>query len=515
MLRKNLARLLTCVLLLLLASPVLAREVLNSTDCLVEADEIIEGTLFVVCENLRISGTVNGDVLGGVIRGDIDGVINGNIYILATQLNITGTINEDIHFGGGVLRMNPPQAESQTPIPQQTIEGSLKSVALSVEIFENTEILGGVVSAGYQVLVYGDVRGEINFWGSSLVIDGLVKEDVYAEVGDPSSESAQIETLLLPLNLNVKLLNPGLFVSETGQIQGGLQYRGPAEASIIGQVDGATVYYPANLSILPILEEQGSVSLYIAQFIREITTLLAIGGIGLFIVPNLFRAPLSNLRTRPFASFSVGMLSFILSFPVVLIGLVLSFFILFLLQVIGLNGLVLAVAIVLALVNVGGMSLFYFLAIFVARALVGLAIGRFLLLVVFQREENRQRDFLALLLGLVVLGAFVSLPIVGLLFNAASLFLGLGTILSAFLDQFRRIRDTSPNTVPNWYTPSPVITREHPIQPNPPKMTISPVLPPPLPAKIPPPKVENYDSSPGMNNLPDGFDFAFFEERRD
>ena len=508
-----------------------AREVLNYTDCVVEADDVIETTLFIACENLRISGDVRGDVVGAAVRAEIDGTVDGNIYLLAGQLDIYGNLHKDLHFGGGLLNLNPPRDDREAP-QTQVIDGSLKTLALSAVAHDRTRITGEVIAVGYQLLLHGDVQREINFWGSSLLIDGAMSGNINAGVGDPAAESSQLETLLIPFNLDIQLLNPGLVITENGIVTGEIQYRGPQPAEINGRVDDAIIYYPPLEIVIPTLEEPGSLTVYASQFIREFTTLVALGGIALFFVPNLVRTPLNNLRARPFANFSVGMLAFILSFPVVLIGLVLSVLVLFTLQVIGLSGLVLAVGIVLALVNIGGVSLFYFMAIFIARMVVALAIGRLLLRLTLPRDLNLPRDMIALVAGVFMLALIVSLPVIGWLFNAATLFLGLGTILNVLLDQFRRIRDSAPTAVPD-YAPSPVVTRPHRIRPDTPHYRIeripveasddpSPtsddddhiIRPTIIPTKLDAPDTPKTADMlpPGMSDLPDGFDFSFFED---
>jgi hypothetical protein len=184
-------------------------------------------------------------------------------------------------------------------------------------------------------------------------------------------------------------------------------------------------------------------------------------------------------------------------------------------------------------VNLGGVSLFYFLAIYVARAVVALAFGRFLLRSINQHREATMWYLAELALGLVVLAAFVSLPFFGLLFNAGALFMGLGTILNVWLVQFRRWRDAAPTPAPAWYEPSPVIARRALLrgnvqeekvqeitdiddeedemdddteQPSHPIQTI-------IPAPLPLPEENNpYPlAGAGMTNLPEGFDFSFFD----
>jgi hypothetical protein len=508
--------LLLIVLSLLLVSPVAAREVLNGETCIIEPEQTIDGTLFAFCETLQIHGTVNGDVYGATIRTIIDGTVNGNVYLAAAQMDLTGQIIEDLHFGGIVLRLNPPGAEIPA-IEDLNIQDinhlsrSVKAITLSTTLYDNAVVDEGILTLGYQLVMRGNVDNEINFWGSTLIIDGDVLGNVYATVGDPDSDSSQIETLLLPLKLDLNLENPGLIIGDKASILGNLEYWGPSVGEIsTGAVTGETAFTSTS-DVLTTLDEPGAFNLYLDQFGREFTTLLVIGILALLTMNKLLQSPLGNLRVRPFASLAVGMLGFLLSFPIVMIVLLLSLTILGFFYLIGLQAVVVAVGIVLGLVNIAGISVFYFVAIFGARALVCLAFGRAILRLVFGRndlDEKRWLPFLALLIGVGLVSIVAALPVIGILVNAMALFLGLGAILNVVIASFRRVRDAAPSPSPIWYTPSPAILRERRsttetgaiVDSNPPLF-----VPPPIEEQTKPPL-------PGAQNLPEGFDWSFFED---
>jgi hypothetical protein len=554
------------VLILSIGGVVSAREFFSGDRCTVEADQVIDGNLFVICEELVIEGQVHGDIIGAAMRTTLDGRVRGNVYLVGAELDVRGVITQDLHFGGVRLRLNPPpddtpvdiasvipgsqqqsdpgnppseatdvpadpgspernqpDSDDETAPPvERVLRGSLKSVALSQTLYANTRIDDGIISLGYQLMLRGDVGDEISYWGSLLHIGGSVDGDVYATVGDPQSDSSQLEALLLPFGLNLSLSNPGLFLGEGALIDGTLAYTGPAEATLDGTVTGEVVYEPVDTVPLN-LEEPGDLTIYLSQLAREFTTLVFIGSVMLLLVsPRLLQLPLTNLRLRPFGSFSVGMLAFILSFPVVLIAVLLSVLVFFVLQIIGLSSLGVAVGIVLALLNVGGGSLFFFVAIFLARALVGLGLGRFLLRLALGRSAELRLQFVGLVIGVLLLSAAISLPIVGPFINAAALFLGLGTILNVLLDAFRRLRDSTVTTTPAWYAPSSGVqlssaggsdVRIPDVQ----VMRVPDSDDTPPPVQSPDTAADTSTNRPpvtgaGLQNLPDGFDMSFFED---
>lgn len=511
------------VLLLMPTMLVAARDFRSGDLCNIPEDETINGTLFVFCEELVIQGIVNGDVIGATVRSNIEGVVDGSLYLVGGQLDVTGIVRQDVHYGGAVLRLNPPISET-TGNDARTIR-SLKALTLSSTLYEQTTIDDGILNLGYQLIMHGDVNDEVSFWGSTLVVNGVVDGNTYAIVGDPNSDSSQIETLLLPLDLDLALLNPGLTIGNSGEIAGQLSYTGPQEGRISGDLRFAPIYEPTP-TFVPTLDEPGTLALYLETFGREFATLIIIGILILFFANSLLNLPLGNLRTRPFASLAVGLLGFLLSFPIVLIILVLSLSLLGFLFIVGLRAVVVPIALVLGLVNVGGVSLFYFVAIFVARSLVGLAIGRLILRVGFNRhdvDEHRWLQYLALVIGVAVVSFTMALPIIGIILNAITLFLGLGAILLVLMTQLQRARASAPTVAPAWYAPSPAILRQRRLQSG---EKIEKV---PLPddakqlpaAPVMPVMNTDYEDDEetvipvrkyGVHNLPDGFDFSFFDD---
>ncbi len=519
--------LLCCLLICIPTITVSARDVLSDTICTVAENEIIDGSLFAFCEELYIDGIVRGDVFGATVRTVINGSVDGSLYMIGGQLDIYGSVAKDIHYAGAVLRFNPitfnENADQENPEinnadsdedPTIITTRSIKALTLSTTLSRATVVEDGVIGVGYQLIMNGDINSEVSFWGSTFILNGMIDGNVYAIVGDPASDSSQIETLLLPLNLDLSLLNPGLVVGAESEISGLLSYRGPVE----GQIDGSLALDPNYVAPDPSIitfDEPDFLTLYFEALGSEFATLVIIGLIVVFFASGFLRAPVANLRARPFASLGVGLLGFLLSFPIVLIILALSLSLLGFLFILGFRGVVIAIAIVLGLVNIGGVSIFYFVAIFVTRALAGLAIGRLTLRLAFNRhdvDDKRWLQYVALVMGVFFIAVLISLPIIGIILNAILLFLGLGAILIAVLAQIDRFRNSTPSPRPAWYTPSPSIIRERHFagdlqQANFPQVSGTPT------AMLDGASDDIDDEPPiGVDNLPEGFDWTFFED---
>lgn len=462
-----------------------ARGVLQGDQCALGADERVDGNLFVLCRTLVIDGVVDGNLYGAATSAEINGTITGSIYLLSGQLDIYGEIGENLHFVGAVTHLHRGSEFTST-------RGDLISLGLSTHI-EDVDVPDSVVSLGYQLVVDGDVGREVTFWGSSLTINGVVSGDVEATVGDSQSGGvSELRTLLIPFNFDVELVNPGLYVKEPARIEGQLHYTAPSEGQIVGQLANppsfTQIIVQPDFSQLALDEEEDVAEVvlrYVGQIIREFITLALIGSVMLLLAPGLLNAPARNLRQRPLSSLGVGLLSFIVSFPVLLIFILLSFTIVFIVAVLGLQDLAIASGLVFASLSASSAGLFYFVAIFVARAIFCLAAGKVIVRLLTREDPNQQRAlFLSLLIGVALLAVLSAIPVVGWFLNAIAAFLGLGAVVTLIVAQIEAARDAA--------------TRRYPI-------------PPPLPTDIeearqlPPPIVEDSPNTPGTGNLPEGF----------
>lgn len=472
-----------------------ARRLMQGDMCRIDADETVEQVVFVLCQQLEINGTLDGILIGAATNTVINGEVTGGIYLTGLQMDIFGNIHDDVHYAGTVLNLAPTLDADNT-------DTDIFAVTMSTYLAPDATLPGSITGAGYQMILEGDVGREINFWGSTLEIGGSVGGDVHADVGDSTEfeGTAQLETLFLPLPVELDLKNPGLRIAESATINRDLYYTALSPGEIAGAVEGETIFedLSANQTQL-ILNDEGTwrrgLQSYAVTAMREFVTLGVVGALGLMFAPNLTQAPIQNLRRRPLTSLGVGTLTFILSFPMVVIALFISVLLIFVLSLLQAGNLVIAGTVVLMVVDLGGASVFYFVAIFVARSIVSLAIGRRLLRFVFEDDGEPRFLYLSLGVGALAIGFAVSLPVIGWILNALTLFLGLGAIVNVIQAQIRHIRENS-----GLYTHAP----DYPEDASEPDIEVAP---PALPAQAPnrPPKQNRPSHTIGTDNLPEGF----------
>lgn len=465
--------------LILLPGTAAARETLQGDTCVVEADRVIDGNLFALCGTLIVNGTVNGDIIGAAFYADINGTVQGDVYLASGQLDINGTVGDDVVFIGAVLRLQP-----QAVFGRET--SGIISLGLSTEVQAGAVVPQSITALNYQLIINGTVNGGVNFWGSALVIGGSVGGSVEAVVGDPAAgDGSQLQALLLPFRLEVSMVSPGLVITESGSVGGALRYSGP----VVGRIEGTLAQEPEYTltAALPDLSqitlgEQSNLDVlnkYLGHILAEFVTLAVIGLVGLTLTPRAMLGPAAPLRNRPLASLGVGLLAFLMSFGVIfLLGLlVLLLFGLGLL--LSLPDLSIIAMMALGLFVVGGSSGFYFVAIYVSRVVVCLAAGRVIIRAVVGDDGSQRVTYLGLLVGAAALAVLVWLPVVGVLANGLGLGLGLGAII--ILVQQRSGRRAAPGSASLLPTHSAAARQ------------------------IPPPIYDVPPSGPGMNNLPEGF----------
>jgi cytoskeletal protein CcmA (bactofilin family) len=474
------------VLLVFSAQPAAARDVLQGDQCSVAARQTIVGDLFVLCRTLQIDGTVQGNVIGAATTAQINGRVDGSLYLLTGQLVVSAEIGRSIHFLGPALRIDRGTTFSAA-------DADILSLSLSTQIDEGVRVPNSVVGVGYQLVLDGEIGGEVSFWGSALTLTGRIDRDVYATVGNSESAGvAELQTLLTLLPVSVALERPGLRVAEGASIEGTLYYTAPVEGSIDAELTNPPQF--TQVSIQPDLAQIAAIAQttdarrelggFLAQVVREFLSLFLVGALVLLIFPGGFNAPLRSLASRPLPSVGLGLLTFVISFPLLAILVFFSVLVVFALGLLQLGDLTVAGAVVLSVLNLGLGTAFYFIAIFVSRALVCLGIGRIVMQIFRAGAGARGSALVQVALGALLLSVAFSLPVVGWLISAVAAFLGLGALLNygqAQMEWRRKpasIRSTGTFALPNHSSEA----RQYP---------------PPMPG--------GETGAPGMSNLPAGF----------
>ncbi len=496
----RLQRKLWITLLIILALGGVARRVeasenMRGDKCEVTSDRVIEDDFYFFCRILDVRGTIDGDLIGAASSVTIHAgaVITGDVWVGGGQLIIAGTVGDDIHFGG-VSMVIEQGARFLNPMDETISDTSrmdVVSVALNTEIAPNASYPGDVQVWGYQAQIDGLIGGDLTFRGEALLINGIVMGMVEAEVGDVRRNT---DVPSLPF-YDVTFSDPGLRVGEDAYIEGNLEYSAtrPSPPVLLpeGVVQGRTRYIRTGVQpdITKVDRADDAAEIlrgYFSATLNDIATLLILGVIGLRFVPNVIRQPAAHVRRRTVPTIGWGLLTFMLSIPIVITVVVIGLIFLLILYLVQLNQLTIMVGATVLIVTAVLVGSITFLLFFMGRLVVSFMIGQLIYRYALrQTEPGTLRRWLAiLLLGATIYALITNIPIpaLGLVIELVTALAGVGAVVMHIR---RQIMDL------NLFTPLPDPLADVPLS------TIS--------VTIPIQSQKDASLPPGMNNLPSGF----------
>lgn len=166
-----------CLLVLLAATlaapPVDALEVRRDEGVVtIAADEVIDDTLVVAADTIRIEGTVNGDVIAAGRSIDVSGAVAGSVWGFGESVEFSGQVGGSVVSGGNSVRF---QGASVT--------GDVLGMGEKVVLDENTSVSRNAIGMGNSITVEGKVGKDLFAFGEVLELSGAVEEDLEAFAG--------------------------------------------------------------------------------------------------------------------------------------------------------------------------------------------------------------------------------------------------------------------------------------------------------------------------------------------
>lgn len=475
-----------------------AADGMQGDHCVVERNDYIDHDFYFLCRTLVVQGTIDGDLIGVASKVTIarSGVVLGDIWVAGGQLTIQGEVDDDIHFGGVDLDITADAEKFTNPRLDVT------ALALSVEISEDTVIPGDLLMIGYQGLVFGDIGGNIDFQGQRLEIQGSVDGNVDAVVGDSREEINLRSIPFLPYS--IRLQDYGLYMGTDAQIGGDLNYEAARQANLQRRAIGGSLRYERVLEREDITNVQqprtffSILKNYIIEIVKDVISLGLIGILVLQFTPVFMSEPSRVIQKSPLPAVSWGLILFILFFPLTLLSIVLSIVLVILVTFITLSSLTMTTAIFLTILNLIFVAGFWFLLVYLGRAITCFLIGNILVHMVRYYLAKRQHDpddppiyippiparyqWITLAVGTVIYGSIVNMPLPSPV-PTFELILEAGVALSGLGAIFMYARDV-------WYVRE-ILGGQQPIRV---LRRLGPVLP------------EDRDMPLGMDNLPEGFE---------
>lgn len=425
---------LTLTLVLGLANVVLASDVRGGDTITIGKDEVIDDDLIITGQNVIVDGTINGDlvVTGGTIV--INGTVNGSLLTAGQSMTINGTVGGSLYGAGASLTLGP-----QAVIARNLFFGGYSLTTAPGSVVKRDGAMGG-----YQAILKGEIQRDLRAGLGALALDGIVGRDAYVAVADPSTT---VQPTFWRSFTDTELpatIQPGLQIGAAAKIAGKLNYTSPSEqASAIGAQPLGGVVYSKPVAGTPGVRNGGpapvmatapppnGVVSWLWSRLRELVTLLVVGGLALWLLPKLFQRVVEQARATPLPATAWGFAVMILGYLAAILATVLLIVLIF-----GLGRLTLAgLAWGAFWCGTAGLSAFFtfftLLVVYGSKVVVAYPLGRWLLQR-FQGEaaaaQTGWHQGWPLLVGLLLYVLVVSIPYLGILVSVVVTLLGLGAM---------------------------------------------------------------------------------------
>ncbi|HEU4914991.1 MAG TPA: polymer-forming cytoskeletal protein [Acidimicrobiia bacterium] len=332
---------------------------------------VVTGATVAVAQDTQLGGKIQA---GGQITISADETIDGDLYASAGRVLIEGTVDGDLIVGAG----------------QVTISG---------------EVGGDVMASAGTVDISGEVVGDARVAAGQSTLSGSIGEDLFVASGLTTiSDSGEVGEDLV-------------FGSGRMAMNGTV---GGDVLGVTGDYDRqGTVAGTENVTIREV--EPPTAADRILDAIQRLISLLLVAALFLWLAPRYIEEPSSMLRQRPLASLGIGIATVIAFAVVVLLVILVATLLALGVGLVGLDDLVGAI-IFTALVTVAVLSFLFFLAaVFGAPAWVGMALGN-----IAMSLDSPARRWWALIIGLIVVVALTSIPVVGGWIGLLVVLFGLG-----------------------------------------------------------------------------------------
>lgn len=386
----------------------------------IEADETIKDDLYVTANEFTLEGTVQGDlvVFGNYIV--IKGTVEGDLIAAGNTVVIEGTVTDDARIAGAALQLGD----------EAVIGGDLLAAGASLETKEGSAVENDALFAGAQGLFVGSVGRDAYVAGGAVEIRGEIGRDLTAEVGEADQGSPSPATYITETKIALPNVQPGLTISDGAKIGGDFNYTQAEDIEIpAGAVDGKVTRKEPVMdeSAVPAPPTSAEVAAtWTLGLIRDIVTLALFGLLIAWLAPLFMKGLMDKLQSQPVPSFGWGIVAyaaFFFALLLIVVVMIIGGVIFGMLTLGGVTGIIIWVGILAIFALIVGFVLFTGLGSQIMVAWLGgrWILGRF-------NPALAEHRVWPLLLGVVIVGLLVNLPLVGWLFGFIIMFFGLGAL---------------------------------------------------------------------------------------
>lgn len=411
---------LVAMIALAIATPAMAFDGRAGDVIVIEADEVIEDDVYVSAGEFTLEGTVKGDliVVGELIV--IKGTVEGDLIAAGNTIVIEGTVTDDARIAGAALQLGD----------EALVGGDLITAGASLEAKRGSTVQGDALFGGAQALLAGSIEKDLLVGTGALELRGEVGGDVTAEVGEAQDAGPAPSTYISDTKVAIPNVAPGLTLDEEAKIKGSFTYTQTVDANIpAGVVDGKITrnepVVDADVEIAPPTPAERAAN-WTFDMLRGIVTLAIFGLLLVWLAPAFLKGLSNKLQTQPLPSFGWGVVAyaaFFFTLLLIVIVMIVGGILFGVLSLGSVTGTIIWVGILAIFALIVGFILFTGFGSQILVAWLGgkWILGRF-------NPALAEHKVWPLLLGVVLVGVLVNLPIVGWLIGFLIMFFGLGAL---------------------------------------------------------------------------------------
>lgn len=401
----------------------------------VQIDGTVNGTLIAGGQTVTVNGTIKSDaILAGqtIVIGE-KAVIEGNLFVGAANITVHGKVLGTIFGGAGAM----------TLADQANVGRNLFFGGYALETKPAAQVGRDLYAGGYQVVLGGSTRN-VEIGAAAIELRGAVNGNASLWVSEPGTTGME-PTMYWPSDMPKlpEAIRPGLRIAESAKITGKLTYTSETEQTgTIQTVPGGGVVYqtpdpsesraarPAQPQFEITRRVMGWEGFWLWGLLRNLATIMILGGLGLWLAPRIFHKAADQLQQRSLASLAVGLLMLVavlFAIPVVSIALVVLGLIVGLTTLVDLSGMIFG----LGFAALGlAVTVFFTLFLWAGKLVLSFIIGAWLLK--RAAPQSVVHPFGALALGALIFACLAALPLIGFLFTFLADLAGLGALWYAW-----------------------------------------------------------------------------------
>ena len=418
------------LLALAIVTPARAFQSREGDTIVIKKGEVVNDDLYLFAQTIVVDGTVKGDLIAFGQTITVNGVVEGDLMAAGQAVVINGQIMDDARIAGQAL-----QVGSGAVIGDDLIAGGA-----SLETQKGSQVNGDLVVGAGQVLVAGDVAGNILAGTPAFELRGSVGGNVkaYVDVTSSTQSNPPMSMYMGQSPISIPTVPAGLTIADSAKVAGNLEYTSTMDLPIPSGVVAGKVtrtepqVTPQTVVVEPTAAQK--VGGWALNMLRAMVTLILFGLFVGWLFPKFAHALPEKVRAKPWASLGWGAVSwavFFFALLVVILAMILGGWLFGVITLGGLSGTV---------IWVGFLTLFAMVVSFVlvtsylTKVVVGETIGKWL----FGRfnPSLAEHKFWPMILGVVVLVLVVgilSFPLIpigilGWFVNFVVILFGLGAL---------------------------------------------------------------------------------------